>query len=77
MTIKLNSFTVLTGHLPCSVNLVLSDSSVEEEAKVWITARFEFQGRSDCKLGLIEQEALQIMQKLIDEGIEAVKVPPG
>ncbi len=75
-TVRIREFGLLTGTLPGPVGFVLSDAADEENAQVWITARFELQSRTDDKLAVIAQAALHELQRLIDEGIEAAKAPP-
>jgi len=75
-TIQIRKPRFEEGTVPGAVHVVLSDRETKEEATVWISARFPLQQRSDDKLSVIAQEALRVLQNLIDEGIEAAKVPP-
>ena len=75
-TVRIREFSLLAGTLPGQVGFVLSDTADEENAQVWITARFDLPSRSDDKLAVIAQAALHELQRLIDEGIEAAKAPP-
>ena len=76
-TVRIREFSLLAGTLPGPVGFVLSDATDEENAQVWITARFDLPMRGDDKLAVIAQAALRELQRLADEGIEIAKAPAG
>lgn len=70
VTIKRLQFGSAT--LPTEVRVVLSDGETKAESEVWISARFPIGARSTDRLPLLAREALDELQRLIDEGRENV-----
>ncbi len=68
MTISIKRFQLDADRLPCNVRLVLSDAETKAESKVWISAQFELDKQSTDRLPLLVLEAVDQLQKLIDEG---------
>ena len=69
MSVTIKHLKFEPPHLPTTVSLVLSDGESEEESEVWITARFPLGKRDADRLPLLLREALDQLQRLIDEGM--------
>lgn len=67
--------TFSPGTHPDRVDLLISDADAEEEAKVWIRARFPIEGRGDQKHSVLVLEALNRLLQLLDEAHQDAQRP--
>ena len=77
MDIKLRRLQFQSNRLPGEIQLVLSDAETNEEAKVWITARFPLEELSNDRLAGIGISALNQLKNLISEGQDNASKEPG
>ena len=77
MAIELRKLQFQSERLPSTVYLVLADAETRKDSKVWISARFELGERGSDRLSLLALEALDELQRLIDQGRANVARAPG
>ena len=77
MAIELRKLQFQSERLPCTIHLVIADAETRKESAVWITARFPLGERSTDRLSLLALEALDELQKLIEQGRANAAREPG
>lgn len=68
MSVEIRKLRFESGGVPGRVHLVIADAETREKSEVWISARFSLGERSTDRLPLLALEALDQLQKLIDQG---------
>ena len=77
MPVELRQIRFQPIHLPSTIHLVIADAETRKESEVWISAQFPLGTRQSDRLPLLVLEALDELQKLIEQGRANAAKEPG
>ena len=77
MTVRIRRLQFQSGQLPSDVRITIADAGTKKESEVWISAKFFLGKRSSDRLPMLALEAIDEMQRLIDEARKEATREPG
>ena len=77
MAVEIRKLQFQSNRLPSVIHLVIADAETAKESQVWISARFELGKRENDRLPILALEAIDELQKLIDQGRANAAREPG